>query len=107
MMKMILNNKIAEIINITNYSRTLDVLDENIRFQLDITLSGDYPAESIEYLANYANIAITEIKITDDQNTIWLHNNNINAKLQSLTETCDGQNRYGYATIIIYEQVGE
>lgn len=103
MLKMILNGQAAEQIDITSYSRTLDVPDPDIRFRLSLNFNGDYSADGVEYLANYADTLITKIKIQDANNTVFLYSPSVKAKLESLNETCDENGRYGYATIVIYE----
>lgn len=103
MMIMLLDGKTGEPISVTSYSRTLDIPDPDVRFQLNITFSGEYSSDGIEYLANYAGVVINKIKIIDDQGNVLLYNANANARLQNLVENCDAQGRYGYATIAIYE----
>lgn len=103
MLKMIINGQAAELIDITSYSRNLDIPDPDVRFRLNLNFSGDYSADGVEYLANYADTLITKIKIQDDSQNVLLYSNNVKAKLESLSETCDANGRYGYATIVIYE----
>ena len=103
MMTMILNGKTNEPIDISSYSRTLDVPNPDVRFSLDISFNGNYSAAGVEYLADYADINITSIKIKNG-NDDMLDSSNITAKLNSLNETCnENGERYGYASIIIYE----
>ena len=101
-MKMILNNKTNEEIDVTSYSRSLDVGDANVRFRLNLVFNGNYSAEGFEYLANYANVDITEITVEDDEGNEMLHTV-ARARLETLSENCDNNGRYGYATIAIYE----
>lgn len=103
MLNMILNGQAAEPIDVTSYSRNLDIPDPDIRFRLNITFTGDYSANGVEYLANYADTLITKIKIQDASNNVYLYNNDVKAKLESLSESCDENGRYGYAAIVIYE----
>ena len=101
-MKMILNNKANELIDISSYSRSLNIPDADIRFNLDLNFSGDYSANGVEYLANYANTDITSIKIYNDD-TDLLVTGTIRAKLTSLNEVCGPDGRYGSASMVIYE----
>lgn len=103
MMTMTLNGKSSEPIDITSFSRNLNVPDPNIRFDLNLNFSGDYSPNGIEYLANYADNLITHIRIVDASNNNVLLSPNIKAKIQSLNESCDENGKYGYATITIYE----
>ncbi len=106
MMKMILNGKADELIDVTSFSRTLDVPDPAVRFRLNIVFYGDYSADGFEYLANYANKDITSIYIKNEEETVMLDSSGIIANLESLNESCDGVGRNGYATIVIKESVG-
>jgi len=101
MMQMILNGKSNEVIDISGYTRTLDIPDPNIRFRLDLNFNGEYSAAGIEYLAEYANKDITSIVISNDGNTVL--ETNSKATLAALNESCTGNDRYGYASINIYE----
>ena len=103
MMTMILNGKTNEPINISSYSRTLDVPNPDVRFSLDLSFHGDYSANGVEYLANYADNDIISINIKNGEDDM-LNTNDVIAKLVSLNETCNENcERYGYASIIIYE----
>ena len=105
-MKMILNNKANELIDVSSYSRSLNIPDTDVRFNLDLNFSGDYSANGVEYLANYANTDITSIKIYDDSDengTDLLVTGTIRAKLTSLNEVCGPDGRYGSASMVIYE----
>lgn len=104
-MKMILNNKADELIDISSYSRSLNIPDADIKFNLDLNFSGDYSANGIEYLANYANTDITSIKIynDNDNDAELLVTGTIRAKLTSLNEVCNQDGRYGNASMVIYE----
>lgn len=106
MMKMILNGKSDELIDVTSFSRTLDVPDPAVRFRLNIVFYGDYSADGFEYLANYANKDITSIYIKNEEETVMLDSSGIVANLESLNESCDNTGRNGYATIVIKEPVG-
>lgn len=104
MLKMYLNGNMNQAIDLTSYSRNLNVPDTNVRFDLSINFSGDYSADGIEYFANYADTLITDIEIINEaDNTVCLNSTNIKAKIQSLNESCDDNGRYGYATLSIYE----
>ena len=104
MMTLILNGKTAEPIEISTYSRNFDIPDATIRYRLNINLNGNYSSNSIEYLANYADAQVTDMKvIASDGTTELLATDTVNAKLESLTETCDNDIKYGYAAIIVYE----
>ena len=103
MMTMILNGNTNEPIDISTYSRNLDVPNVDVRFNLNISFNGDYSAAGIEYLADYANSDITSISIKNGDDDM-LTAVNITAKLTSLNETCnENGERYGYASIVIYE----
>ena len=103
MMTLILNGKTSEPIDITSFSRVLDVADTNVRFNLDFHFEGNYSAAGVEYLADYADNAITSIHITNENGDVLLDNGTIQGKLRSLSESCDGTGRRGYGAIAIYE----
>lgn len=102
-MKMYLNSKATEPIDVNSYSRYLDVPDQDVRFRLELNFSGDYSAEGVEYLANYANTLITDIVIEDENGVAILTSSGIKAKLTALQENCSEESRYGNASISIYE----
>lgn len=101
MMQMILNGKSNEAIEISGYTRTFDIPDPNIRFHLDLNFNDEYSTADIEYLAEYANKDITSIVISNNGNTVL--ETNSKATLAALNESCTGNDRYGYASINIYE----
>ena len=107
MMKMILNGKNNEVIDISSYSRTLAVEDPMVRFRINLVFYGNYSAEGFEYLANYANDTITSIYIEGEDEEVILNSDGIVGKLDSLNENCDGAGRNGYATITVLEPVVE
>lgn len=104
MFTMTLNNKATEPIDISSYSRILDVANPDIRFELDFNFEGNYSADGIEYLADYANDTITDIEIVNQEdNTVLLNAENIRGKLRSLYENCNKDGRTGYGVIALYE----
>jgi len=106
MMKMYLNGVLTEPIDISSFTRNLDVPNTDIRFHIGLSFDGDYSADGIEYLANYADKAITSIKIiSEDNSTTYLNVTQTNARLESLGETCTESGRNGYANIVTYEVV--
>lgn len=103
MLKMILNGKTNEPIDLNGYSRNLAVENVDVRFNLSINFSGNFSAEGVEYLANYANADITSMEIEDASHNVLLSIDNANIKLTALNENCDENNHYGYANFVIYE----
>ena len=102
-MIMYLNNDKTKSVGLTSYSRDLDIPNPDIRFNLSLSFSGNYPAEGIEYLADFANNDITDIEIDDDEGNVLLASTGAIGKLTSLNETCDETGKSGYALICIYE----
>jgi len=102
-MQMYLNKDKTQSVEFSSYSRELDVPNPDIRFNLNLNFSGDYAADGIEYLADFANNNITDIEIVNENNTVVLTSAGSIGKLVSLNETCDGYGKSGYATIQIYE----
>ena len=70
MMQMYLNKDKTQSVEFSSYSRELDVPNPDIRFNLNLNFSGDYAADGIEYLADFANNNITDIEIVNENNTV-------------------------------------
>lgn len=102
-MIMYLNGDKTVGVEISSYSRDLDVPNQDIRFNLNLSFSGDYDPAGFEYLADFANQNITDIEIQNDNGDVMLASTSIIAKLISLNESCDETMKSGYAMITIYE----
>ena len=107
MLQMILNNNENEVIEITTYTRTLDVGNPAVKVGLSVSMTDGYSPASFEYLMNYAGTTITSIVIKDAGDNILVNSTNVVAKLSSLNENCDVNGRYGYASILILNPTEE
>ena len=104
MMKMYLNGLTNEPIDVTSYTRNLDVTDPAIRFHLNFNFSDNYSAETLQYLAKYADTKITSIQIVNEEDgTIYLNDPDTNGILELANETCSDVERFGYGVITTYE----
>lgn len=102
-MIMYLNNDKTKSVEVSSYSRDLNIPDPDIRFSLNLSFTGEYPAEGIEYLADFADNDITEIEIVNDTGSVMLTHSGSIARLVMLNETCNEGGKNGYAAINIYE----
>ena len=102
-MLMYLNKDKTTGVEISSYSRDLDVPNPDVRFSLNLSFSGDYSPEGFEYLADFADNDITDIEITTNDGTTVLETTDVIAKLNNLNETCDDNGKTGFGVITIYE----
>ena len=85
-MKLILNNKTAEAIGIDNFSRSLDIPDTSVLFNVYFSTNKLEDMPSMNYLTQYASLPITAYKIVDGDNTVVSEVTGITAHLTSLNE---------------------
>ena len=102
-MNMYLNKDKNKVIELSSYSRDLDIPNPDIRFNLNLSFSGNYSAEGFEYLADFANHDITDIEIENNDGILQLTITNCISKLVNLNETCSDDGKSGYGTITVYE----
>ena len=104
MLNMILNGNVEQEIEITSYSRSINLNDPAIKFNLNISMTGSYSPMSVEYLAQYGDEKIVSIQINNEVGETLVLSDNLNAQLRSLNENCDANGRYAYAEIINYAE---
>lgn len=103
MLKMYLNKDYTQYVEISSFSRELDIPDPDVRFNLSLSFTDGYSAEGIEYLMDFANEDITDIEIKNSNDTVLLSSIGAAGRLISLMETCDENSRNAWGTIKVYE----
>ena len=102
-MKLILNDRVNEIINIDNFSRNLDIPDPTIEFNIYFSTDNIENIQSMNYVTQYANTTITSYKILNDDNDILLSVDDIDAQLTSFNETFTNTYYNANASITVSE----
>ena len=103
MLKMILNNEQDDPIDVTTFSRIVDVNNPDIRFRVNISFKDNYSEQSIQNLAKYSKEDITNIKIYDNE-VECLAISNVHAKFEHINESYDSTGKFGYAVIVVFEE---
>lgn len=85
-MKLILNNKMNEAIKIDSMSRSLNIPDTQVLFDINFSTNNLADATSMSYLIPYATTPITAYALYDDDDNLIVEDAEADAKLISFNE---------------------
>lgn len=85
-MKLFLNGKINEPINIDSFNRNLNIPNEDILFDIFFSTNNLADALSFGHLVQYATTPITEYVLSTDDDEVVLNAEDVNAKLINFGE---------------------
>ena len=102
-MKLILNGKENEVIKIDNFSRNLDIPDPSVEFNIYFSTENIQNIQSMNYVTQYANTAITSYKILSEEDDVLLSVQDVTASLTSFNETFTNSYYNANASISVSE----
>ena len=102
-MKLYINNA-AEPVEISSYSRVMDIPGSAIIMRLEIDMRGEYTMANFDAFAAYAGQDINAVRIESDAGRVGFNMNMLHARLDNISEVVNDDGQYAHGRITIYRE---